>query len=105
MAERARACRLFPAGNDLRHRRMLVGKPVRRVEAVVDLRLRVLPGAPGHLFLYDILHECLHFPAPRQVMEIQSAVAGARSAAGSALPGRYDPASRSSKARLRSTPQ
>src|SRR2546421_120360 len=53
MAERAGAGRLSAGRDDLRHRRMLVGKPVGRIEAVVDLRLSVLLRASGHLFLHD----------------------------------------------------
>src|SRR6267154_877072 len=55
MAQGAGARRLSPDGDDFRHRRMLVGKPVGRIEAVVDLRLRVLLRAPGHLLLHHIV--------------------------------------------------
>src|SRR6516165_11580479 len=34
---------------------MLVGKPVRRIESVVDLRLRVLPAAARHLLEDEIV--------------------------------------------------
>jgi len=37
--------------DDLRHRGMLVGKPVRRVERIVDLRLGVFLGAARRLLL------------------------------------------------------
>ena len=49
MAQRTGAsCRLRPAmGHDLRHRRMLVGKPVRRIERIVDLRQRIFLAAAG----------------------------------------------------------
>src|SRR5260221_2755813 len=55
MAEGAGARRFSPGGDDLRHRRMLVGKPVGGIEAVVDLRLRVFLRAPGHLLLHDVV--------------------------------------------------
>src|SRR6516165_9708897 len=47
--------RLGAMSDDLRHRRMLVGKPVRRIESVVDLRLRVLPAAARHLLEDEIV--------------------------------------------------
>src|SRR5882762_1858924 len=55
MAERARARRLSADCDDLRHRRLLVGTPVGRIEAVVDLRLRVFLRAPGHLLLHQVV--------------------------------------------------
>src|SRR5712692_9731495 len=49
MAECARTHRRSVAmADNPRHRRMLVGEPVRRIEAVVHLRLRVGLGAAGH---------------------------------------------------------
>jgi len=40
---------LHAVGDHRRHWRMLVGKPIRRIEPIVDLRLRVAFRAPGHL--------------------------------------------------------
>ena len=36
-------------GHNDRHRRVLIGKPVRSVERIIDLRLRVSLGASGHV--------------------------------------------------------
>src|SRR5712691_10901710 len=111
MAERARACRLFPVGNDLRHRRMLIGKPVRRIEAVVDLRLRVLLRAPGHLLLHHIVKRPRLGRGRISPLQIVGSDRNTRKQSNPQDTNEilheslHDRASRSSKARLRSTPQ